>query len=305
VNYVKEINAFYRRVETNAITGSATALWHTLMHINNRAGWVKEFSVAASVICAKSGLPLSTFKRARNELRDKGYLAYTSRGTEAPVYQMVSLVEDWTGAPEERLENEIDLPNEEQGHLQEKSVLDDDGNATDRKASVFDLYPAYWETDVMFENPSATPPHQNDSEGGSFPSDGSFTRDEGADQTAFLKEDENALPHALSEKTYRFYVDHVGEPSTYARNELRAWADRLSDAHVYEALVRAVENGVPTWRYAQGVLSNWWKDQLFTLEDVLEAEKEFRKHRKGYRRNGYPSQEVLPDWWEQYKQGAG
>src|SRR5699024_3266589 len=190
-------------------------------------------------------------------------------------------------------------------HLQEKSVLNDDGNATDRKASVFDLYAPYWETDEMFENQSATPLHQNDSEGESFPSDGSFTRDEDAEQTAFLKEDENALPHALSEKTDRFYVDHVGELPTYVKNELRAWAGRLSEARVYEALVRAVENGVPTWRYAQGVLSNWLTDKLFTLEDVLEAEKEFQRKRKGYKRNRRQSQEILPDWWEQYKQGAG
>src|SRR5699024_5717903 len=45
----------------------------------------------ATVVCGKTGLPPSTFKRARNELRDKGYITYRSRGTLAPVYRMSSL----------------------------------------------------------------------------------------------------------------------------------------------------------------------------------------------------------------------
>src|SRR5699024_12079533 len=53
--------------------------------------------ISASVLCSKSGLPLSTFKRARAELCEKGYILHRSRGTKAPVYQMVSLVERQSG----------------------------------------------------------------------------------------------------------------------------------------------------------------------------------------------------------------
>src|SRR5699024_2616493 len=93
MNYIQEINAFYARVETNPLSGSAVCLWHTLMHVNNRAHWGEEFSVAASVLCSKSGLASSTFKRARTELKEKGYIKVTSRGTKAPIYRVVSLCE--------------------------------------------------------------------------------------------------------------------------------------------------------------------------------------------------------------------
>jgi len=93
MNYIQEINAFYARVETNPLSGSAVCLWHTLMHVNNRAHWVEEFTVAASVLCSKSGLASSTFKRARTELKEKGYIKVTSRGTKAPIYRVVSLCE--------------------------------------------------------------------------------------------------------------------------------------------------------------------------------------------------------------------
>lgn len=92
MNYIQEINAFYVRLETNPLTASAANLWHTLMHVNNRANWINEFSVAAVVLCTKSGLPNSTFKRARAELKEKGYITFTSRGTKAPIYRMISLV---------------------------------------------------------------------------------------------------------------------------------------------------------------------------------------------------------------------
>src|SRR5690625_3139685 len=104
MNYIREINEFYVRLETNPLTPSAISLWFAMMHVNNRAHWVNSFSVAASTLRLKSGLPLSTFKRARLELRDKGFILYTPRGTNAPLYEMVSLVARRERAEVERIE---------------------------------------------------------------------------------------------------------------------------------------------------------------------------------------------------------
>lgn len=92
LNYIKEMNAFYVRMETAPLSASAIALWHALMHVNNRARWVERFSVAAAVLCLKANLPVSTFKRARSELKEKGLIRHISRGKQAPLYEMVSLV---------------------------------------------------------------------------------------------------------------------------------------------------------------------------------------------------------------------
>lgn len=94
MNYIKEINAFYQRQETNPLSSHAANLWHTLMHVNNRAGWKRTFTVAVSVLCSKGNLSNSTFKRARTELHDKGYIHYKSRrGNQAAIYEITSLVE--------------------------------------------------------------------------------------------------------------------------------------------------------------------------------------------------------------------
>lgn len=92
VNYLKEINAFYDQLEINPLSSSAIALWHTLMHINNKAAWKEQFTVAVSVLCMKSGLREGTFKKARNELKQKGYIDFISRrGNQSAIYKIISL----------------------------------------------------------------------------------------------------------------------------------------------------------------------------------------------------------------------
>ncbi|MGG0757302.1 DnaD domain-containing protein [Brevibacillus laterosporus] len=92
MNYLKEINSFYDRLETNPLSSSAIALWHALMTINNKAGWINEFAVAASVLCVRSGLKDSMFKKARNELQTKGYVSFKSRnGNQSALYRINSL----------------------------------------------------------------------------------------------------------------------------------------------------------------------------------------------------------------------
>ncbi|TMN23292.1 DnaD domain-containing protein [Lentibacillus cibarius] len=93
MNYLKELNAFYQQIIFNPLSGSAVALWNTLMHFNNLSGWQKTFSVPVSIIELKSGIKGSSFKRARDELQEKGYIRVTSRsGRQAAVYQMISQI---------------------------------------------------------------------------------------------------------------------------------------------------------------------------------------------------------------------
>lgn len=92
MNYIKLINAFYDRLETNSLSTSAIALWHALVHVNNKAGWQREFSVAVSVLCVKTGLSERTISNARNDLKIKGYLDFKSRkGSKSAIYSLVDL----------------------------------------------------------------------------------------------------------------------------------------------------------------------------------------------------------------------
>jgi DnaD/phage-associated family protein len=92
MNYIKEINAFYDWLETNSLSTSSIVLWHALMHINNKAGWVSEFAVAVSVLSVKTGLSERTISNARNELKQKGRIDWKSRkGNQSAIYKIVPL----------------------------------------------------------------------------------------------------------------------------------------------------------------------------------------------------------------------
>lgn len=118
MNYIRQINAFYNQIEINPLSSSASILWHTLMHINNKARWVEKFSVAVSVLRVKSGLTESTFKRAREELKKRGYIHFQSQGgNRAAMYQIVNLEMDYS------LDGNQDLPpNQNMDHNKDQTT---------------------------------------------------------------------------------------------------------------------------------------------------------------------------------------
>lgn len=92
MNYIKLLNSFYDRLETNSLSTSAIALWHAIVHVNNKAGWPEEFTVAVSVLCVKTGLSERTINNARNDLKMNGLIDFRSRkGNKSAVYKVVDL----------------------------------------------------------------------------------------------------------------------------------------------------------------------------------------------------------------------
>lgn len=97
MNYIREINAFYDWLETNSIPDSAIVLWHALMHINNKTGWVTEFTVAISTLSTKTGLKKDAIIRARLRLQQCGRIDFKSRtGQQSAIYQMISFESEKT-----------------------------------------------------------------------------------------------------------------------------------------------------------------------------------------------------------------
>ena len=95
MNYLKQILSFYDRLEINPLNSSEIALWHALMSINNKSAWSTTFTVAASVLCIRSGLKQANFFKTRNTLQQKGYIKWESRGGNvAAKYQIKVLYQD-------------------------------------------------------------------------------------------------------------------------------------------------------------------------------------------------------------------
>ncbi|GAB3806645.1 DnaD domain-containing protein [Virgibacillus kimchii] len=270
MNYIKEINAFYDHMERNPLSASAVTLWHTLMHINNKARWAETFTVAAPVIRVKSGLTDSSFKRARIELKEKGYIDYQSRSrNQAPIYRMVRL----SGEEEAELAGgggyvlEGENRDQVRGDLSEVEVGD---------------RPADEGVDHL----------ANQSEG------------------PLIKHKENRKKQNnrnAADSVVRFFRENFGVVSPYVSRELLYWSNNMGELVMY-AMKRALDRGKTNWGYVRAILENWEKKGIRSVRDVQEEELRFRRGRlvrkgRGWVGVGRGKEEVVPEWFWERKQG--
>jgi uncharacterized phage protein (TIGR02220 family) len=92
MNYIQELNAFERWLETNHLPGNSQLLWYKLVALFNRCGWKEWVTVDNQrlmvLIQCKSE---KTFIRARDNLIEKGLFAYRKGKKGCPnAYRMIS-----------------------------------------------------------------------------------------------------------------------------------------------------------------------------------------------------------------------
>jgi len=80
MNYLKEILAFYDMQEINRLSTGQIALWHALMCVNNKCAWNEWFTVAISTLELKTDLSRQGVYKARNTLKQKGYIDFKENG---------------------------------------------------------------------------------------------------------------------------------------------------------------------------------------------------------------------------------
>lgn len=105
-----------------------------------------------------------------------------------------------------------------------------------------------------------------------------------------------ASPVAVADyrDAFRFYESNIGMMAPVVQQQLDDWCKDLGAELVIEALKRAVEAG-NSWRYAQGILKNWEKSNVTTIDQAKAQDAAFR--RKQSAKGGRPSrQEQAPEW---------
>ena len=119
MNYLKQLLAFYDKLELNPLNSSEIALWHALMSINNKTAWSDTFTVASSVLRQRSGLGTTNFFKTRNALNQKGYIKWSSSGAnKAAKYQIKVL---YNSLPTDSVDNSVDTSRD--SHVDTSRVL--------------------------------------------------------------------------------------------------------------------------------------------------------------------------------------
>lgn len=116
MNYMKQLNEFWRIQTLEPISSNAKLLYLALLNINNMGNWEKEFKVNNDFLVLLSGLKISSFQRARNELEQKGYIKYQKgkKNQSIPKYTIIKLYEDVMFKNDPNLNTEVNTePNTE------------------------------------------------------------------------------------------------------------------------------------------------------------------------------------------------
>lgn len=293
MNYLKELNAFYQQLTFNPVSASAGMLWNTLMHFNNLCGWKKEFAMPATALQLKAGLTSSSFKRARKELCEKGYIYVKSRGAnQAALYQMISQIQDYTQADsmgetvQGQRTNEITDMREEgcSNNFEDQSMAQQMDEGEDHEA---DQQADHNVTHSMDYSTNHNANHHT---------------------APFFKhkQKQNKTGHKQTKITdaIRFYHENFGIASSYVADDMINWTNDVGDPLVIAAMKRALEQNKASWGYAKGILSAWVKKGITTLEQVEADEAAFCNQRQNKRSQKYIGHEVVPEWFQELKKEA-
>jgi DnaD/phage-associated family protein len=91
-----------------------------------------------------------------------------------------------------------------------------------------------------------------------------------------------------------FYQQNFGMLSPFIIEDIQQWCNDLSDELVIEAMKIALQRNKHTWAYVRGILNEWAKRNVKTVNDVQALQVQHRNNTK----NTYKPkrQELIPDW---------
>lgn len=141
MNYLQEILNFEKLQELNRLAPGQARVWYVLMYLNNITGWQSWFTVASSTLEFRSGLSRQGVIKARNELKQLGYIDFKTNGRSATSYHMKPLMQ---GSVQPSLQGSVQdsLHDGLQGGVQTSSTLYKQNKTKQNKTNNSDKSPA-------------------------------------------------------------------------------------------------------------------------------------------------------------------
>ena len=120
--YTSEIFAFYNKLIFNSLSSGQIALWHALIYLNNQHQWNEWFAVENAGLEIICGLSRSGIQKARNTLKQNGFIDFKPRGTKATLYKTFSLATVNSKQESNQVSNQNRIQNSTQNGEQNKDT---------------------------------------------------------------------------------------------------------------------------------------------------------------------------------------
>lgn len=111
------------------------------------------------------------------------------------------------------------------------------------------------------------------------------TQRKGKERKGKEKKQEKAENENVVVNPHDFYQENFGVLNSFIADDIGAWIDDTSKELVIEAMKISLQSNKP-WKYATGILKDWHKHNLKTLDDVQAYNKSYEETQK--KRTGKP-----------------
>lgn len=299
MNYIKQILAFQDLVEIKGLSAGQIALWHALINVNNKCGWIEWFSVASSKLQIGAGLSESGIRKAREALKQLGIIDFQFQGTHATKYHLTDL----TQFEDLALNDQQSTPD---------STEVSAGDSTGVGAGVGTGDSAEVSARIVTESArvkSGTPDSTGVSAGVGAGVGAALYKQNKTKQNSNIniitppaKNDDSVTLENLSQ----FYQENIGplNPVMYEnlQDSLQDFTEQGTKSAEAEEIIKlaiskSVENNKRSWGYINAILKDWLDHRIYTLASVKTYQRDWR-HKKDRPKGqtGYDFNENDPDY---------
>ena len=287
MDYFKQRRAYRNsKLMEIKVSNGQNNLYRELLDYANDQGYLDDwFSVKNDALESLTGLSEPGIRQARNQLIQMDLIEYQKgvKNTRAPKYKIIKLYDrskssvtknanqygnSMPDSTVKKASNDTDLANDNASSMPDSTQ---DVRQTVTQPISQTVTPVFTSTDSYLtdttttSSPSSVPKTQND---------------------------EPEEPHPIA-----FYQRIFNRPATAIQTPIiMDYADELGRPLVNHALMLAGEAGA-NFNYAKGIMDNWSKDGIKTVEQAKQASADFKNKKKSGNRVGRtPIKETLPDW---------
>lgn len=303
MNYIKQILAFQDLVEIKGLSAGQIALWHALINVNNKCGWIEWFSVANSKLQIGAGLSESGIRKAREALKQLGIIDFQFQGTHATKYHLTDLTQF----------EDLAL-NDQQSTPDSTEVSAGVGTGVSAGVSAGDSagVGARIVTEsarVKAGTPDSTGVGAGVGAGVSAGVGAALYKQNKTKQNSNIniitppaKNDDSVTLENLSQ----FYQENIGplNPVMYEnlQDSLQDFTEQGTKSAEAEQIIKlaiskSVENNKRSWGYINAILKDWLDHRIYTLASVKTYQRDWR-HKKDRPKGqtGYDFNENDPDY---------
>lgn len=294
MNYILQSRELDEQQFINPLPPGQYMLLRALIALNNKSGWLEEFTVALSVLESFSGLSRAGVQKARRSLVNKGYIEFKSNGTKAGSYKIFKIYEEnssmsgTSNGYSEVTSSTTSSTQKSKSNVNDGMLENGDmtGNIEVNKNTSTQVVTGECKRDdiasVSSSNASSTTSstpltklNKTKLNETKYMMSGSTHASESFDSS-----------YEQSKDVFDFYQENFGEPSKIVAKDLAKMAKKFGDELVIEALKQAGFYN-KQYGYAKTILNRWANEGIDSLAKVEAEQAKFVKSSEK-KVNSYP-----------------